>query len=108
MSNQNNQPLLVTAREWSFEHWQKHCRFLCKRGNLETELLLQDYVDSIKPGLAIEKYLLIEEFLSENDQDLFHWLLLTESSSIKPVKPTPNAYLALVSEIRDNYLNSKI
>lgn len=90
----------------TFITWQKRCLFLCKRGNLETELLLQSYIHSLKPPLAVEKKELIDDLLQQSEQDLFHWLLLTQTSNIKPVRPLPNAYLELIHQIRDNYLNS--
>jgi len=89
----------------SFKVWQKHALFLCKRGNLETELLLQSYIHSLKPNLPNEKIELINNLLQESEQNLFHWLLLTKSSNSKPVSPLPNGYVELISEIRDNYLN---
>ncbi|WP_399323272.1 succinate dehydrogenase assembly factor 2 [Thiomicrorhabdus lithotrophica] len=89
----------------SFISWQKHALFLCKRGNLETELLLQSYIHSLKPTLTNEKIELINNLLQESEQNLFHWLLLTKSSNTKPVNPLPNRYVELISEIRDNYLN---
>ncbi|MEA1989220.1 MAG: succinate dehydrogenase assembly factor 2 [Pseudomonadota bacterium] len=89
----------------SFKVWQKHASFLCKRGNLETELLLQNYIHSLKPSLPNEKIELINNLLQESEQNLFHWLLLTKSSNNKAVSPVPNGYVELISEIRDNYLN---
>ena len=89
----------------SFIAWQKHALFLCKRGNLETELLLKSYINSLKPRLANEKIELINNLLQESEQNLFHWLLLTKSSNSKPVSPVPSGYVELISEIRDNYLN---
>ncbi|BCN93268.1 hypothetical protein THMIRHAM_10530 [Thiomicrorhabdus immobilis] len=86
--------------------WQKQSLFLCKRGNLETELLLQSYIHSLKPPLAIEKVELINQLLQESEQNLFHWLLLVEASNLQSVRPLPKVYLQLIDEIRDNYLNS--
>jgi len=89
----------------SFSVWQKHALFLCKRGNLETELLLKSYIHSLKPSLPNEKIELINNLLQESEQNLFHWLLLTKSSNSKPVSPVPSGYVELIFEIRDNYLN---
>lgn len=95
----------VNDLAWSFTAWQKHALFLCKRGNLETELLLQSYINSLNPRLPNEKIELINSLLQESEQNLFHWLLLTKPSNTKPVSPVPNDYVELISEIRHNYLN---
>lgn len=93
---------------WSFQHWQKQLLFLCKRGNLESELLLKPYILSLKPTIKSNQTQLIERFLSETEQDIFHWLLLTKPSNSKPVSPTPQHYKQLIKEIRDNYLNTNV
>lgn len=97
---------------WSFETWQKRALFLCKRGNIETELLLKSYIHSLNPMLAIEnkeKIYLIEQFFLESEQDLFNWLLnsqlTTQDKQNFSVTPAPEHYHQLIREIRDNYLN---
>lgn len=90
----------------NFTNWQKKTLFLCKRGNIETELLLQDYIQSLTPSAPSAQKNLIDALLNESEQNLFHWLLGTQNSTIKPVEPVPDQYLSLISEIRHNYLNS--
>ena len=99
--------------DWSFELWQKKALFLCKRGNLESELLLQSYIHSLKEPLPIDneeeiiknKTKLIDQLLLETEQNLFHWLLNVQNSTTTPVKPIPSHSSLLIKEIRDNYLN---
>ena len=98
-------------QDWSFETWQKRALFLCKRGNIETELLLKSYIHSLNPMLAIEnkeKIHLIEQFFLESEQDLFNWLLnshqTNQNKQIIEVIPAPEPYHQLIREIRDNYL----
>ncbi len=101
-----------SSHEWSFEVWKKQALFLCKRGNLETELLLKNYINSIKISLPIDnnnknikqKTQLIDQLFLESEQNLFHWLLNSQPSSTNPVLDVPEHYLQLITEIRDNYL----
>lgn len=81
--------------------WRKKALVLSKRGNIETELLLTSYVESLSRPTP-QKRLLLEAFLNENDQTLFNWLLKGEGSEIE----MPGHYQSLIREIRDNYLNS--
>ena len=110
----------TNSQTWSFKDWQKRALFLCKRGNLETELLLKSYIHSLNDSLPvdingnlifsekklIQKTELINALFLESEQNLFHWLLESQSSLTKPVSPVPERYLKLIQEIRDNYLNS--
>lgn len=99
-------------QEWSFEAWQKKALFLCKRGNLETELLLKSYIHSINTSLPIDKNReslkqkaqLVDQLFLESEQNLFHWLLNSQPSSTTPVLDVPERYHQLITEIRDNYL----
>lgn len=87
------------------EIWRKPLLFLCKRGNLETELLLVNYITTLSQRPSPETLQLIEQFLHESDQDLFHWLLKTSAKrSLVPDTP-PAQYQPLIKEIRANYLN---
>jgi len=96
----------------TFELWQKKTIFLCKRGNLETELLLQSYIHSLNSLLTVDnkqetiknKTQLIDQLLQETEQNLFHWLLNMQNSASTPVNPIPPHFLPLIKEIRDNYL----
>lgn len=99
-------------QEWSFEAWQKKALFLCKRGNLETELLLKNYIHSMNNSLPIDKNKelikqktqLIDQLFLESEQNLFHWLLNSQPSSTTPVLEVPERYHQLITEIKDNYL----
>lgn len=85
-------------------------KFQCKRGNLETELLLVAYLERViepsfhQPSELIKQF---EALLNESDQSLFNWLLphsvATENQSDSMV---PAQYRTLITDIRDNYLNS--
>lgn len=89
-------------------------KFQCKRGNLETELLLVAYIEKLADQPA-EQIRCFENLLTESDQDLFYWLLpqsmATQDLQQKPTKNkannrVPAQYQNLIADIRDNYLNS--
>ncbi len=82
--------------------WRKKALTLSKRGNLETELLLISYIENLSRP-SVQKRLLLEAFLNENDQSLFDWLIKSDNSQNSDI---PRHYRPLISEIRDNYLNS--
>jgi len=113
MANKTSTNSLPSHSDWSFELWQKKALFLCKRGNLESELLLKSYIHSLKEPLPIDneeeiiknKTQLIDQLLLETEQNLFHWLLNVQNSTTTPVNPIPSQFLHLIKEIRDNYLN---
>jgi succinate dehydrogenase flavin-adding protein (antitoxin of CptAB toxin-antitoxin module) len=86
-----------------FDNWRRKSRFLAKRGNLESELLLAKYLDDLE-DISIEKALLLRELLSENDQNLFRWLMTFDPKMPHEAVKPPNKYLALIQEIRENYL----
>ncbi|WP_178862278.1 succinate dehydrogenase assembly factor 2 [Thiomicrorhabdus cannonii] len=81
--------------------WLKQTLFLCKRGNLECELLLSAYA----PRAATEDETarsLFRQLLAEPEDRLFAWLLASRHSEANPV--IPSHYRALISAIRNNYL----
>ena len=87
--------------------------FQCKRGNLETELLLIAYVEKcIKPifdqqPLPSEKIALFEALLNESDQALFNWLLPHSlETENHPTPPTPAQFRTLLRDTPNHYLNS--
>lgn len=82
--------------------WLNRILFLCKRGNLETELLLSAYAPSLIKAPASQKQL-FEFFLQESDQHLFAWLLNPHDSD-SPQPSTRPEYRALILTIRNNYL----
>lgn len=85
--------------------------FQCKRGNLETELLLIAYVEKcIKPIFdQSEKTVLFEALLNESDQALFNWLLPhSPETKNQAMSVIPVQYRTLIADIRNNYLNSSL
>lgn len=91
------------------ELWRKKALMLSKRGNIETELLLVNYVENLQNPTA-QKRILLEAFLNENDQDLFNWLVhprAERKSNLPDLQQSqPSKYKALINEIQDYYLNS--
>lgn len=87
-----------------FVIWQKRMLFACKRGNIETELLLANYISELKQApLSLRSR--IETLLNETEQDLFHWLIrpVEEPKLSHHTCPPPN-YLQLIAEIQKVYL----
>ena len=95
-------PLSETQQAWS-----NRILFQCKRGNLETELLLVAYVEKLN-CLPESQQTLFENLLNESDQSLFYWLLPNTDfqSSEQRIQAIPKQYQTLIADIRDNYLNS--
>lgn len=88
----------------AFENWRKKAQFLCKRGNLESELLLASYIDSLDQSVSAEQRTLFETLLNENDQNLFCWLMKFNPKAPNEEVSTPSEYQQLIEEIRANYL----
>lgn len=91
------------------ELWRKKALMLSKRGNIETELLLVKYIEDLASPTA-QKRILLEQFLNENDQNLFNWLIHPDEAVngvSDALNEVPTHYKALITEIRDYYLNSK-
>jgi len=86
-----------------FKNWRRKSLFLAKRGNLESELLLEKYLNDLE-NISIEKAKLFRELLSENDQNLFRWLMTFDPKMPHEAVRPPNKYLTLIQEIRENYL----
>ncbi|WP_373016873.1 succinate dehydrogenase assembly factor 2 [Thiomicrorhabdus sp.] len=82
--------------------WLKRMQFLCKRGNLETELLLSAFVPTLE-NAPREKKLQFESLLQESDQNLFNWLLAIQTPTTASGH-IPEHYQAIINEIRNNYL----
>lgn len=51
----------------------------CRRGMLELDVMLQNFVDSAYEGLRPEQQELFEELLKCEDQDLYNWLIGSEA-----------------------------
>lgn len=84
------------------DNWLKKTLFRCKRGNLETELLLTHYAP-IAATSGAEQRAQFEALLQESDAQLFCWLLPEQSSSPSAV---PQRFQALIRQIRNNHLIS--
>lgn len=84
------------------DFWRKKAIMLCKRGNIETELLLIRYLEDLDNPTA-QKRILLEDFLNQSDQNLFNWLIHANYMENNEI---PNHFKPLITEIRDNYLNS--
>lgn len=74
----------------------KAIRLNCRRGNSETELLLQAYIDLLAENPDPEALRELSTLVAENDQDLFHWLMTPAEA--------PPPYQAVIERIRQTYL----
>lgn len=74
-------------------NWQKKLLNGCRRGNAEVEELLRPYVLCIDSEAVANQF---EDFLEENDQHLFEWLLNPQQA--------PEKYAELIDHIRSHYL----
>lgn len=116
---------LITIKSQNQHPCLNRLKFQCKRGNLETELLLIAYVENcIEPTSnqafnkifnkvstqlqqQSEQLTLFEALLNESDQALFNWLLPHSLETEKQaVSAIPAQYRTLIADIRYNYLNS--
>ncbi|MDG4811458.1 succinate dehydrogenase assembly factor 2 [Hydrogenovibrio sp. 3SP14C1] len=76
----------------------KAIRLNCRRGNSESELLLQAYIDLLAENPDPEALHELSILVAENDQDLFHWLMTPTDA--------PQPYQELIKRIRQTYLKS--
>ncbi|MDG6773105.1 succinate dehydrogenase assembly factor 2 [Thiomicrorhabdus sp. ZW0627] len=83
--------------------WLRRMLFLCKRGNLETELLLSAYSLTLLHACEADRRL-FEQLLLESDQALFNWLLKDPSANNVTGHEIPTCYQGLIDAIRNNYL----
>ncbi len=97
----SNQPHFTQE---TFKNWRKKTLFLAKRGNLETELLLTNYIHQLDEHLSKEKANLIRKLLNENDQNLFCWLMAFDPKRPHATVLPPTEYQSLIHKIRTNYL----
>jgi len=102
----STQPPTLTGGE--YENWRKKTLFLAKRGNLESELLLVDYINKLPNAISKQNAALFRALLDENDQNLLCWLMSFDPKATPNVPShstlPPPKYLSLVKEIRANYL----
>lgn len=50
-------------------------RWACRRGMLELDVLLENFLHQAYPGLPLEEKTLFVQLIDCNDADLFAWLL---------------------------------
>ena len=83
-----------------YQAWLKQMQWQARRGNLETDVLLQAFIQQL--AQQTEEPLLIPQLsglLAQEDDVLLAWLMQPECAPID--------YQALIRRIRKNYLNSK-
>lgn len=68
-------------------------RWACRRGMLELDVLLGNFLEEIYTSLEEEEQLCFVQLLSENDQDLFLWLTGKEI-------PSQSDFVNMVEKIR--------
>ncbi|MDG6777873.1 succinate dehydrogenase assembly factor 2 [Thiomicrorhabdus sp. zzn3] len=86
--------------------WLKRMHFQCKRGLLELELLLTNYLPLVLQQ-SKQQQQLFERLLRENDQSLYNWFFPDSASRFAPTPlKTSSDYQALIDSIRNHYLNS--
>jgi len=56
-------------------------RWRCRRGMLELDLMLGNFLDNAYAKLQPEKQALFEQLLEAEDQDLYRWLLGNEPAA---------------------------
>ncbi|MEJ2214580.1 MAG: succinate dehydrogenase assembly factor 2 [Gammaproteobacteria bacterium] len=66
----------------------------CRRGMLELDLLLREFLDNKYNSLKFNEKLLFNELLTHNDQDLQQWLLNKTS-------PVDNRLLKIIDLINE-------
>jgi antitoxin CptB len=59
---------------------QNRLKWACRRGMLELDLLLNDFLEHRYPTLPVSCQSAFETLLSSSDQDLINWLLKNEIS----------------------------
>jgi succinate dehydrogenase flavin-adding protein (antitoxin of CptAB toxin-antitoxin module) len=78
--------------------WLKRMRLAARRGNQETDLLLNRYIDYLQTLNHYHQTQVFEQLVTQDDQTLFNWLLNPDNA--------PGHLISLVKEIRKIYLNS--
>ncbi|MBO1924026.1 succinate dehydrogenase assembly factor 2 [Thiomicrorhabdus sp. 6S3-12] len=94
-----------TDLQQSFELWKKQMRFAAKRGNLETELLLVNFINQLQ-SYPQEDRQRLQQLLAQNDQDLFCWLLQTSEHPNPACDDSiPVHFRSLIQQIKTVYLS---
>lgn len=73
-------------------------RWRCRRGMLELDLILGDFVDRRLDSLEKEELQAFEKLLNSTDPDLYAWLM-------GYAQPEDKEFYALVEQIRDYIQN---
>ena len=71
----------------------KSVKWRSRRGMLELDLILQPFIDKVFATLSLEMQNLYWQFLEEEDQDLWRWLLKIEQA--------PEVYHELINYVRN-------
>jgi antitoxin CptB len=78
---------------------QQRIQWACRRGMLELDLILMDFLTSCYPSLDLENQKIFEQLLSSTDAELADWLLTEKSPDekfqkiIKIIKNHANSYI---------------
>lgn len=73
-------------------------RWACRRGMLELDILLGQYLEEVYATLSPDEQALFVELLGCNDQELFNWLTGKEL-------PKEPQFVTLVEKIREHAQN---
>ncbi len=76
-------------------------QWACRRGMLELDLLLGNFLNEAFPGLSNEDQALFIDLLEENDQDLFLWLTGKNVAE----KPEVNKMIQMIRHHAENRNN---
>jgi len=70
----------------------KRLRWSCRRGMLELDLILGQFLEQVYLSLSPDEQALFKELLTATDQDLYAWLLGSR-------QPTDSRFIPLLSKI---------
>lgn len=72
-----------------------HLRWACRRGMLELDVLLRNFLEEAYPALSVQHQVLFSQLLDSQDQDLFEWFM-------KKKQPDDPAILLMVEKILEH------
>jgi antitoxin CptB len=70
----------------------------CRRGTKEMDVLLQKYLDQEYDALSAEQQALFEQFLEEQDPDIYAWI--TNAGT-----PDNHSYLPLIKQLQNIHIS---
>jgi len=70
----------------------------CRRGTKEMDVLLQKYLEQEYDELSAEQQALFEQFLEEQDPDIYAWITGANS-------PGNNSYLPLIQQLQNIHVS---